>query len=329
MTLEHYYAVGKKEALPAFMKSRSIEVDFSADEDYDKLFLLHDSLLSEAEKTTEYSPKQKSLLDLKIHLTRETLRKCGLCERNCLVDREEKRGFCGVGINSHIASMFPHMGEEEMLVPSGTVFYTGCTFRCVFCQNWDISQFPERGVAVPPENVAKWLESENVINANFVGGEPTPNLYHILQVMRHLRKPMPMIWNSNMYMSERCMKLLNGAIDLYLSDFKYGNDECAMKYSSAPNYVKIVKRNHLIAEKHADLLVRHLVMPNHVECCSYKVLEMLKGMKALVNVMSQYRPDYKACEFPEINRRLRGDEYEKALNRAKELGLEILTQRAP
>ncbi len=326
MTMEHYHAVRKGEALPVFMRSRSVDADFSPEDDTEKLFSLHDSLLSEAKGMTDYSPKEKSLLDLKIHLTRETLKKCNLCERKCLVNREEKRGFCGVGINSHIASMFPHVGEEEMLVPSGTIFYTGCTLRCVFCQNWDISQFPESGREIPPEDVAKWLETENVINANFVGGEPTPNLYHVLQVMKNLEKPLPMIWNSNMYMSEKCMKLLNGAIDLYLSDFKYGNDDCAMKYSSAPNYVKIVKRNHLIAEKHADLLVRHLVMPNHVECCTYKVLEMLKGMKALVNVMSQYRPDYKACEFPEINRRLKPEEYEKAVNKAKELGLEILTQ---
>lgn len=309
------------------MKSKSTEANFSQEDDIDKLFSLHDSLLSEAESITKYAPKQKSLLDLKIHLTRQTLKKCGLCERNCFVNREEKRGFCGVGINSHIASMFAHIGEEEMLVPSGTIFYTGCTFRCVFCQNWDISQFPERGIEVPPKDAAQWLESENVINANFVGGEPTPNLYHILQVMKYLEKPIPMIWNSNMYMNERCMNLLNGVIDLYLSDFKYGNDEHAMKLSSVPNYTSIVKRNHLIAEKHADLLVRHLVMPNHVECCTYKVLEMLKGMNALVNVMSQYRPDYKACEFPEINRQITKEEYEKAVKKAKELKLNIIMQR--
>ncbi len=307
------------------MRAMSVEADFPEDGG-EELFTLHDSLLGEADGISEYSYKPKNLLDLKIHLARQVLKNCELCERKCRVNREEKRGFCGVGVESHIASMFPHVGEEEMLIPSGTIFYTGCTFRCVFCQNWDISQFPERGIAVPPEKVARWLESENVINANFVGGEPTPNLYHILRTMRNLSKPLPMIWNSNMYMSEKCMKLLNGAVDLYLADFKYGNDECALKYSSAPNYVKIVKRNHMLAEKHADLLVRHLVLPGHVKCCSYKVLEMLKGTNALVNVMSQYRPDYKACEFPEINRRITSEEYGKAVEKAKELGLEILTQ---
>ena len=326
MVLERYNSILEGKSIPAFMKSHSIEADFQ-DEGEEELFKLHNSLLKEIPSVERYSPKKKSLLDLKIHLARSILTHCELCERRCRVNREKERGFCGVGINSRIANMSRHMGEESVLVPSGTVFFTGCTFCCVFCQNWDISQFPEHGVETPPKEVTRWLEISRVINANFVGGEPTPNLWFILRVMKHLEKPLPMIWNSNMYMSKKCMDLLNGVIDLYLTDFKYGNDEHAMKLSSAPNYTSIVKRNHLLAEKHADLLIRHLVMPNHVECCTYKVLEMVKPMHALVNIMAQYRPEYKAHEYPEIARPLTPEEYKKAVDKAKELKLTAITQK--
>jgi len=116
------------------------------------------------------------------------------------------------------------------------------------------------------------------------------------------------------------MQLLDGVIDVYLSDFKYWSDECARKYSSLKNYQKIVCRNHLIAVENGEILIRHLVLPNHVECCSKPIIDWIAenlNEKVLVNLMSQYRPDYRAREFPEINRRITAEEYREVVNYAK------------
>lgn len=270
-----------------------------------------------------------SLLDLKIGIAEQLVKSCVFCERKCRVDRTKGQpGFCGVGYKSHVASAFSHTGEEPEFVPSGTIFFSGCNSRCVFCQNYDISQQPSAGEVWDPERIATWLNGRfrmrSIINANLVGGEPTPNLHNILKAMRELDVNIPIIWNSNMYMSEEGMDLLHGVVDVYLADFKYGKDECAQRLSSLKDYTRTVKRNHLIAAKQTEMLIRHLVMPNHVECCSKPILDWIKeklGDTVRVNIMSQYSPYYRAYEFPEINRRITGKEYEEVVKHAQKIGL--------
>ena len=131
---------------------------------------------------------------------------------------------------------------------------------------------------------------------NFVGGDPTPNLPYILKTMKLSKENIPVIWNSNFYMSEDAMKLLDGFVDLYLSDFKYGPSDCAEKLSGVSNYWNIVTRNHLIAKKSGDMIIRHLVLPDHVECCSKPILKWISknlGNETVVNIMGQYRPVYR------------------------------------
>ena len=264
-------------------------------------------------------------LDEKIEMAYEIIKSCEFCEWKCKVDRSAgKLGFCGVGKETRVATAFAHYGEESMLVPSGTIFFCGCNSRCVFCQNWDISQFPRSGEVWSARRIADWINgmarTGQIINVNFVGGEPTPNLHTILESMQYVTENIPMVWNSNFYMSEKAMQLLDGVIDVYLSDFKYWSDECARKYSSLKNYQKIVCRNHLIAVENGEILIRHLVLPNHVECCSKPIIDWIAenlNEKVLVNLMSQYRPDYRAREFPEINRRITAEEYREVVNYAK------------
>ncbi len=272
--------------------------------------------------------EEYSLLDLKIDIAEKYIEKCNFCERKCNINRKIKTGFCGVGYKSRVASAFSHYGEEPEFIPSGTIFFSGCNSKCVFCQNYDISQNPAAGEVWEPEDISDWIErkfrSKSIINVNLVGGEPTPNLHNILKALRILEINIPIIWNSNMYMSEECMEILEGAVDVYLADFKYGDDECAMRLSSLPNYFRIVSRNHLIAKNQCEVLIRHLVMPNHIECCSKKILHWIKeklGDSVRTNIMSQYRPEYRAYEFKEINRRLYKDEYEEVLKYAKKIGL--------
>jgi len=130
-----------------------------------------------------------------------------------------------------------------------------------------------------------------------------------------------------MYLTEESMHLLDGVIDIYLTDFKYGNDACAERLSRVKNYMEITKRNHLLSEKQSEVIIRHLVLPGHLDCCTKTVLEWISenlGRRVKVNVMAQYHPDYEAGEYEELTRRLSWDEFNSALNFAKELELDLV-----
>ena len=254
------------------------------------------------------------------------LSSCVLCERRCSVDRTAgEKGFCGV-LSPKISSEFLHLGEEPELVPSYTIFFSGCTFSCVFCQNWDISQNPGGGAEISAETLAKMINRVSARNVNWVGGDPTPNLAYILEVLTLVEKNIPQVWNSNMYLTEESLALLDGVVDVYLTDFKYGEGECAIRYSNAPDYWSIVTRNHLEARHQAEVIIRHLMLPGHIECCTKPILswisENLSGVR--VNIMDQYRPEYKACDFPELNHRIDTNEFREALDYGRKLGLNLV-----
>lgn len=262
----------------------------------------------------------------KLGQARSILSSCRLCERRCGADRVAgELGFCRV-LEPRISSEFLHFGEEPELVPSYTIFFAGCTFSCVFCQNWDISQNPKNGAVIRAETLASMINDTPARNVNWVGGEPTPNLPYILEVLTHVKKNIPQVWNSNMYLTKESMELLNGVVDVYLTDFKYGNNKCALKYSNAPKYWEVVTRNHALARKQAELIIRHLVLPGHVECCTKPALawiaENLENVR--VNIMDQYHPKYKAREFPDINRKLDRNEFKEAYDFGKRLGINVV-----
>jgi putative pyruvate formate lyase activating enzyme len=276
---------------------------------------------------------QASLLDVKVELAYRQLKGCELCERRCRADRTKGRGACLLGAKPRVASFFHHLGEEAPLVPSGTIFFAGCNFRCAYCQNWDISQYPESGVEAGPRELALIqikLRREGARNVNWVGGEPTPNIPWILDSMRELAKRgvnVPQLWNSNMYLTQRGLSLILHAIDIWLPDFKYGSDEHALRYSVAPRYWEVVTRNFsAICGRGEDIIIRHLVLPGHVDCCTRPVLEWIAKNcpRALVNVMDQYHPDYlvpRLAKYREINRRVSEEEMRRAYRIADELGL--------
>ncbi len=269
-----------------------------------------------------------SLLDIKIELARRTLGSCELCEHRCGIDRTRETGWCGVR-EPRLSSEFLHTGEEPELVPSHTFFLSGCTFGCVFCQNHDISQNPMEGGPVKPEYVVGRIEARvgSSVNVNWVGGDPTSNLPFILEVLDQLRSNVAQVWNSNMYLTPSAMSLLDGVVDLYLTDFKYGNSKCARLLSKVDDYWKIATRNHMEANRQCEMIIRHLVMPGHVECCTEPIMrfiaEQLDTSGLRVNVMGQYRPCYEAHEYEGMNRRPTTDEMERSMTLAKELGLSL------
>ncbi|MEM2487811.1 MAG: radical SAM protein, partial [Thermoproteota archaeon] len=206
-----------------------------------------------------------------------------------------------------------------------------CNFGpCVFCQNWDISSDPENGTEVDPRTLAlisKRLRTEGAANINYVGGDPTPNLHTILASLKHLNVNVPQLWNSNMYCSVETMKLLAEVIDIWLPDFKYGNNECAKRLSKVDDYFEVVSRNHKIAYENGDMIIRHLVLPNHIECCTKPVLKWISENtpKVLVNIMEQYHPDYLVArnpeKYPDIARRPASKEMREAYDYARGLGI--------
>ncbi|KYK29493.1 radical SAM protein [Thermoplasmatales archaeon SG8-52-1] len=308
--LSNYFEILNQKRKAKFLLCKQVKASFDKKDSINDLWKTHDISI----KNFEISDKKlkKSLLSLKIDLANRIFKNCSFCERRCNIDRTKKAGNCGVKQPS-ISSEFLHTGEESVLIPSHTIFFSGCTFHCVFCQNWDISQ-DICGIFIEPEklvNIINFRNNQGSRNVNWVGGDPTPNLLYILNVLDILKANIPQIWNSNMYCSSETMKLLNSIVDLYLTDFKYGNDDCAKRLSKVDNYFEITKRNHKIAYDSAEMIIRHLVMPNHVECCSKPIIEWVsKNLpNACVNIMAQYRPEYNACDYDDISRHISIEEY--------------------
>ena len=274
-----------------------------------------------------------SLLSVDAVLAWRLASPCVLCERRCRIDRRRRIGACRLDIRTYVHSWFHHLGEEAPLVPSGTIFYGGCNFSCVYCQNYDISQTaPRAGEVVDAKRLAEMqrlLRLHGARNINHVGGEPTPSMHTIIESLLYLEVNVPQLWNSNMYMSLEALKILSDVIDIWLPDFKYGNNRCALRLSAAPRYLETVTRNLRLAVETGDMIIRHLVLPGHVECCSIPVLrwiaENLPRDRVLVNIMDQYRPEHLVARYPrrwpELARRPSLEEIEAVRAEADRLGI--------
>jgi len=338
-SLSRYFAVMQNKKLAKFKIAKALPAEFSEKDSAEELWRKHASLTEEfyeverevdagKEELLEKETPEKSYLDLKIEITNRILSNCHFCTRRCGANRlEGKLGYCRCSLDMAVSSIFEHVGEEPELVPSGTIFTMGCTMRCKHCQNWTISQWMEKGEIFTPEMLAKEVESlrkSGCRNANLVGGEPTPWLEQWLETFRNVRVNIPVVWNSNTYYSPETAKLLAGFADVYLLDFKYGPGNCAERISEAPNYWKVCTYNHLVAKEYGELIIRVLVLPGHLECCTRPILNWIAenlGKETRVNVMFQYRPEWRAYEIPELRRRLTRDEMEKAVRLAREAGL--------
>jgi len=284
--------------------------------------------------------------------TEETIRKayelaqpCVICPRRCRVNRlKGERGSCRIGAEPIVSSAGPHFGEEGPLVGSGgsgTIFLSGCNLGCIFCQNHSISHDLE-GEPACPRDIARMmlaLERRGCENINFVTPtHVTPWLMEATRLARLDGLTVPIVYNCGGYESVETLSLMEGAVEIYMPDAKYWDAECARRYSNAPDYPEVMRA--AIKEMHRQvgdlkvvggvarrgLLVRHLVMPNGV-AGSKEVLDFLAreiSPQTHVNVMDQYRPCYRAHEFPEIARRPTWAEYEEARSYAEKLGLNLL-----
>jgi putative pyruvate formate lyase activating enzyme len=294
----------------------------------------------------------------------DMLDECTLCHRNCKINRNDnKLGFCKASNKVKIAKASLHLWEEPPISQgngSGTVFFSHCNFKCVFCQNHDISQGTEEnisyldkiiinnpspktlvtGMEISIERLAEVfleLQEKGANNINLV--TPThyvPQIVEALKIAKKSKLTIPILYNTNSYDSIETIKSLNGYIDVYLPDFKYFNDKYAIKYSSASDYasnaVKLIDEmlNQVGSPKFNSkghmikgIIVRHLMLPGLL-FDSKKVIDLIYnryGHNIYISLMNQYVPMYKACNYPEINKPLNPKHYDSLINYAVELGI--------
>lgn len=289
--------------------------------------------------------KNRNKIAKKIKQLKENLSSCQLCPRKCRVNRTEgEKGFCGAGEKVSVASYFPHFGEERCLVGkygSGTIFFTYCNLKCVFCQNYEISHKGE-GKEISTQELAKimlFLQKVGCHNINFV--TPThfvPQIVEALSFAIEEGLEIPLVYNCGGYESEEIIDILDGIFDIYMPDAKFASSQISQKLASSSDYFenlkKILKKMHaqvgdLIIENgiaQRGLLIRHLVMPNET-AGTKEIMEFIAkeiSLDSYVNIMSQYQPCGEAYRFPEINRAITVEEYLKAREIARSLGIKRL-----
>lgn len=271
---------------------------------------------------------------------------CNLCPRKCNACRTEHQGngFCGAGTLPVVARVAPHFGEEPCISGtkgSGTVFFSGCTLKCVYCQNYEISD-GHKGRAITPKELAdcyKRLEQQGVHNINLVTADHYVNA--VAESLDIYKPSIPVVYNCSGYTSPKTLSILDGLVDIYLPDFKYSDDALAIKYSSAPNYVNTASAaiKEMIFQVGTPLIdddgmlkkgviVRHLILPSHTKN-SLGVLDIIKrsyDKQVLVSLMCQYVPVNKAHDFPKINRTITRREYDKVKYELYALDLDGFTQ---
>lgn len=300
-------------------------------------------------KAASYEPSYLTLhrsgeLSRRADILWEMMEVCDICPRECETRRNEgKKGDCGASSQLEIASFNPHFGEEAPLVGkggSGTIFFSNCSLRCVYCINYDISILGHGQKRSVEELAAMMLRLQEIGCENINVVTPTHYLPHIvkaLDIAAGKGLTLPLVYNTSGYEKTETLRLLDGVVDIYLPDFKYFDSAMAEKYSNgAKNYPEMAKSALLemnrqvgVAQTADDgkmykgLMIRHLVLPNDVSSTK-KVLKWIAEQFPLdtyINLMSQFTPSYKADEYPKLSRRISRKEYNEAVSYVKQLGL--------
>ncbi len=281
------------------------------------------------------------------------LESCRVCPRECDVNRlQDETAVCHTGRRARVASYFPHHGEEDCLRGwrgSGTIFFSSCNLRCVFCQNADISQ-QTRGPLVRPARLAAMmleLQAQGCHNINFVTPEHVvPQVLEALPLAVEEGLRLPIVYNTSAYDSPRSLGLLDGVVDIYMPDFKIWDEKLALRYLKAKDYPEAARRalremhrqvGELVVDERGlalrGVLVRHLVMPGMAED-AVRIMRFLAdelSSDTYVNVMGQYYPSGKVSDakYDEINRRVEGAEFDRVMAAARQVGLWRFDRRAP
>jgi putative pyruvate formate lyase activating enzyme len=274
---------------------------------------------------------------------RKRLESCELCPNFCRVNRlEGEKGRCRLDARIVVSSANLHYGEEPVLVGrggSGTIFFTCCNLKCVFCQNYDISQL-DYGRRIDQNELARimlTLQERGAENINLV--TPTHQAAQIFQAVQQAREEglgLPVVYNCGGYENPEFLREIDGLVQIYMPDFKYGNDEAGLKYSGINEYFSwcckaLVEMHRQVGDLQTDsrgvaargLLVRHLVLPNRI-ADSRKVIDFLASSisrDTYLNIMDQFHPAFHATEHKDLSRRVYRQEVEEVVQYARDTGM--------
>lgn len=256
--------------------------------------------------------------------------RCFLCEHRCGANRVAgERGPCKAGVEARVFRHRVEYGEELELIPSHLFYLSGCDLRCAFCIAEANAFDPSRGDKLTAEFLQPaidWGRQQGAKNIQWVGGEPTIHLPRILEVMSRCHELPPVVWKSDFYGTPEALDLLNGVVDTYVADFKFGNDECARRIASVDRYVETVTRNLCHAQRQGNLIVRHLLLPGHEECCYKPIVYWLRSNLPTVkfSIRGGYLPRWRAGHFRELSARLAPNSLARAESLARDLELNVI-----
>lgn len=297
------------------------------------LWVLHQSLLSVEPKPGGVTG-ETNLLDVKRAIARQMMERCDLCAHHCGVNRLlDTRGPCGTGMHSYFASPVLHEAEEPEIAPSLNIPLTGCSWHCVYCHTPALINGVDSGTRLEARTYSQIYEAlahPRVRSLSFVGGNPDQHLPAILDLLAAAPEgfDLPVVWNSNMYGSDALYRLLDGVVDVYVGDLRYGNDECAARLSGIASCWETVRRNWLaVAQQSVGLIARVLILPTHVECCAKPILKLIAQElpRARVSLLDQFHPAYAtAHRAPEMARRPSPDEIARVRRMAQKLELRMV-----
>lgn len=292
----------------------------------ERLWALHRDATARA---AERAGDEASLLDLKVELARRLLGPCRLCQLRCPVDRRAGQvGACGLGAGLRPYQDFVHLGEELELIPTHAVYLAGCSYRCPTCSDWTHVDRPTQHAEVDPAALGRSIAARRragALSVSFVGGSPDVNLPGLLEALRAAETSVPAVWNSNLSGTPEAHDLLAGVVDAWVADLKFGAEDCARVGAGVKETLPVVHRNLLRVAREAYTIVRHLVVPGHVDCCALPVLdwlaEELPGVR--VNVMGQFRPTPRVKGSP-WDRLPTASELDRARAHAEALPLDLV-----
>jgi len=227
-------------------------------------------------------------------------------------------GKCGAGASPRVFSAQTEVGDEHEIIPTFAIALAGCSIRCAFCVTGDESWHADRGVVMEAASLAaraaRAIESGAAKTIQILGGEPTVHVPWLIEFVTRLPERARIVLKTNGLCSEEARRLLDGLVDVWLVDFKFGDDQCAQSLSRTPGYRAAVEETLLWADRRADLIVRHLVMPGHVDCCWRPIAAWLALHLPAVRVSLRfgYWPSWKAMARPELARPLTVAEQEAA-----------------
>ncbi len=274
---------------------------------------------------------RRELARERLPIARAMLSNCHFCEHHCGVDRADgEMGVCRAGDEPRVFSAQIEVSDELEFIPVFSIAFSGCDLHCDFCITGHSSWHSEIGEVFSAVSLARRAEAAVRAGARSImllGGEPTIHLPAVLEVVSALPQDVLLIWKTNAHASAEARMVLDGLFDVWLADYKFGNDMCAAQFATAPDYTRIVRENLLWANQHSELVVRHLLMPGHVECCWRPVAEWLSNLDPVprVNLRSGFWPASQARCHPELWKPVSERELERAHQIAQDCALTLIS----